>query len=240
MSAIGQQSRSPRLLRYRFDATAQIARHFHVAAGRVVLFYPTLLPLEPGEPVILEVAFTRSEQRCILQGSVLAREATSPHASWLEFSAQGVVGGLRSAAAIPKRRHRRFPTDVVVHIERIAGLPLISRLVDVCAGGGRLAGASFTPSAGERLRLGLYSGVEGRPAKVEAQVAWARAGEIGIRFPRPSLAERLSIAGLVEGVRRNLIAAYEAAHPGICKCTEGRAVVEPALPRSALHQAAAR
>jgi hypothetical protein len=242
MSAAAQQSesRSPRLLRYRFDSSEQVARHFHAAAGRVVLFYPTLLRLEAGEPVILEVAFARSEQRCILQGSVLAPESAAPYASWLAFSAQGVVAGLRSAAAIPKRGHRRFPTDLVIELRPAAGPPFVSKLLDVSAGGGRLAGSSFTPSTGERVQLGFYSSVDRMSVTVAAEVAWARAGEVGIRFPHPSPAERLNIAGLVERFRKNLLSAHEAAHPGICKCMEGRAVVEPPLPRSALDPAAPR
>src|SRR2546423_3034136 len=105
MHSVGPRkpSYSARLLKYRFGSIEQVTRHFHVTPGRVVLFYPTLATLTPGEQVILCVTFVESDQECILRGTVLGKELDSHFGWWLEFSAHSVVSSLRSPAASPKR-----------------------------------------------------------------------------------------------------------------------------------------
>lgn len=92
------------LPRYRFDSTEQVSRHFRLATGRVVLFYPAALPLRYGEPVILDVTFGASDQHCPLRGTVLAKESASQSVGlWLEFAAHGLVASLRSAGVSLRR-----------------------------------------------------------------------------------------------------------------------------------------
>src|SRR3954463_9660837 len=121
MPSLGQppQPTGPvRLLRYRFDSVEQASRHFHVVSGRVVLFYPSLLALRPGEPVLLYVSFINSEQHCRVSGVVIGKDAGGPYAgAWLEFAAHGIVESLQNAVASGKRRQRRYPTDIVINVE---------------------------------------------------------------------------------------------------------------------------
>jgi len=232
----GARNRPPHLLRYRFDSVDQVSRHFHVAAGRVVFFFPTLLQLQPGDPVILEVTFTASEQTCSVQGSVIGTEAGTSIGWWLEFTAHRLVSGLQSAAAAPKRHHRRFPVEVLVNVDRAEGMPVIAKLVDVSTGGARLAGLSLRAAVGDTVRLSTFSNESGRRPLAAAHVSWIRNGEAGLEFRRPQPSERAAIAALVEQARQKLASAYEVSHPAACKCVEGHAVLEPPMPRSVYRQ----
>src|SRR4051794_31632531 len=124
----GQRTRlagGVRLLRYRFDSVPQVSRHFHVASGRVLAFYPCLLPLSAGEPVLLDVSFLVSDEHCSLRGSVVGKENGSQYVGWwLELSAHGVVSSLKDMSAGTKRRQRRFPTDALINLERGEGMPV--------------------------------------------------------------------------------------------------------------------
>jgi hypothetical protein len=241
MPARGQatQPAAPvRLLRYRFDSVDQVSRHFHVAGGRVVMFYPCLLPLRPGEPVLLYVTFMNSEQHCRLAGVVIGRDAGGQYAgAWLEFAAYGIVAGLQSATT-PKRLQRRFPTDTVINLERPDGLRVVAKLIDVGLGGGRMSGTSVRVTPGDNVRLSLFSRDTGTPV-IGARVAWARPQEIGIEFNSPFPAERAAIAALTAEARQNLANAYEATHPTFCRCKTDT-VAEPPLPRPPHRQTASR
>ena len=227
-----------RLLRYRFDTVAQVSRHFHLANGRVVLFYPTLLALTSGEPVLLDAGFADSEQHCVLRGTVLGNDGSARYVgSWLEFTAHGLVASLRSTLATPKRRMRRFPADLIVNLQRAEGMPVVGKLVDVGFGGARIAGVGLKTSAGDKVRLSLFSRDSGAPA-IAARVAWARGAEIGLEFIKPSPAERATIGALTDQARHALASAYEATHPVFCSCLSGNAVAEPPLPRAAHRQTA--
>jgi hypothetical protein len=235
---VGQRTASGavRLLRYRFDTIHQVSRHFHVATGRVVLFYPGLLTLRPGEPVLLDVTFISSEQHCPVRGLVIGKEGGTQYVGWwLEFAAHGLVGSLQSATANPKRRQRRFPADVVVNIDRQEGMPVVGKLADVGNGGGRIVGVTVRAAVGETVRLSMFSDEPDSPV-LAARVAWARGSELGVEFIKRSSAERTAIVALVDEVRQKLAAAYEVAHPSFCLCTDGKAVVEPPLPRSTHRQ----
>jgi hypothetical protein len=226
-------TKSP-VLRYRFDSAEQVARHFHVAADRVVLFFPSPQALSAGESVILEVAFKSSDQHCMLRGHVLGKDAViQPPGWWLEFSARGLVSGLRAASVAPKRRQRRFPTQALVNVELPEGVSLVARLSDVCASGARMVSAALHCAKGDRLRIALYSGNALPTSSVAAVAAWVRGSEVGIQFQPASGLERRAIDALVDDARQGVLAAYEFAHPAICECMNGGAVIEPPLPRSA-------
>lgn len=220
-----------RLLRYRFDSPRQIPPHFHPVNGRMLLFYPSLLALRPGVPVILDVSFIASDQHCVVRGAAIGREAGNAYAgSWLEFGA-GIASSLRAATVHARRRQRRFPVETLVHVERGRGLPEMARLVDVGLGGGRLRGLSRKVAAGDRLRFSLPSG-EPAALEVPVRVAWVRGAELGFEFDHASRAERSAIGALVEEARHKLSGAYEATHPTFCRCGDGEPVPEPPLPRS--------
>ena len=220
-----------RLLRYRFDTVEQVPRHFHVVPGGVLLFYPCLLALVPGEPLLLDVSFIASDQHCPLRGKVVGKETSGQYAgAWLAFPAAGLVNSLRSAAATPKRQQRRFPADVVVNVERDQGMPVVSRLLDVGAGGARLARGAISALPGDRVQLSLFSRDTGGPV-VRATVAWIHGSDIGVEFQKPSPSERAAIALLVGEAREKLVDAYEATHPTFCRCLDGERAAEPALPQ---------
>src|SRR3954469_20928014 len=94
---------SLRLLRYQFDSVAQVSRDFHLSNGRVVLFFPSLHQLTPGEPLLLDVSFLDSDQHCPLRGTVLGKEGSTTQylGWWLEFTAHGLVSSLRNTLATP-------------------------------------------------------------------------------------------------------------------------------------------
>jgi PilZ domain-containing protein len=223
-------SQAVRLLRYRFDSADQVTRHFHVATGRVLLFYPSLATLRPGEPVILDVAFTLSDQHCPVRGTVIGRDNEMQHVgSWLEFSAYGLVSSLNGATTNPRRRLRRFPTCTVVNVERGERMPVVGKLVDVSMGGGRLSGLSYKVSAGDVVTLNLFSSAR----SLAARVLWMRGPEAGIQFIKPTSVERAAVAQLVEAAADRFVNADEARHPSACRCQEGYSVIEPPLPRAA-------
>ena len=226
-----------RLLRYRFDTAHQIAHHFHASSGRAVLFYPARVHLCPGEPVVLDVAFTASDQHCAVRGSVLGCEVGGQYGSWLEFGGSGVVADLQRASIARRRRHRRFLTGKVLHVGCGEQPPVMARLVDVSLGGARLAGATFAARPGESVRLSALSTSAGATV-IAARMAWRRDGEAGVEFKRLSPAERAGVAALVEEARGHLGAAHEAVHPSVCRCAQGDATFEPPLPR-VLHRPAA-
>lgn len=218
-----------------FDSPDQVRRHFHVFSGRVVVFFPSALPVRQGEPVVLDVSFTASDQHCVLRGNALALGAGEALGSWLEFSAHGLVAGLESAAATAKRRHRRFPTNLFGSVERAGGMPAVCRVLDVAMGGARLSGVSFQPRVGEPLGLALFGSESG---KASGEIAWVRGREVGVRFVRHVAAQRFAVSTLVDVARQHLAEAVEVAHPAVCRCTQGAALVEPALPRSAYRSTA--
>ena len=207
--------------------------------GRVVLFYPGLSLLRPGEPVRLEVAFIASEHHCEVRGTVMGKEEGGRHLGcWLEFPAHGLVGSLRSAMAASKRRQRRFPAETVVNIERGGRVPVLGKLVDVGLGGGRVGGVSMQAATGEPVRLLLFRR-DLATHELRARVAWIRGSEMGFAFGRSSPAEERAIVALVREARRRAELAHEATHPQSCACLLRNTVDEPPVPRTAYRQASA-
>jgi hypothetical protein len=119
---------------------------------------------------------------------------------------------------------------VVINIERTQGMSVMSKLVDVGFGGGRIRGAQVKVAAGDRLRMSFF---KRDLSPVTARVAWVHGPEIGIEFFHALPAERPVIAALVSEAQFQLATAYEAIHPAMCPCVQGQPVAEPPLPRSA-------
>lgn len=238
-SAAQQRHAGPaRLLRYRFDSGQQVRHHFHASGGRAVLFYPAPVPLQPGEPVILDVGFTASDQHCAVRGSVLGCEIGGG-GSWLEFGGSGVASDLTRAAAARLRRHRRFLSGTVLRVRCGDDGPVMARLVDVSLGGARVAGATFNSLPGEKVWLSALSAAAA-PAVIAGRMAWSRGNEAGVEFSHLSPVNRAAVAALVDEARQRAGAAHEALHPVICRCAQGDAPFEPPLPRVLYRQPALR
>ena len=84
-------------LRYRFDGSDPIRRHFHVVDGRALFFYPaTAAALQQGGRVAIEFAFTTSDQRCCYHG-VAGLVSEEPAGVWLQLHDPQVIEGLELA-----------------------------------------------------------------------------------------------------------------------------------------------
>ena len=223
------------MLRYRLDSIEQARHHFHETPEHVLFFYPSLFPLRPAEPVILEVGFVDSDQQCAIRGSVVGSAGSEWGGSWLELEAHGIVARLKVAAKMPKRRQRRYPTSVLARVER-GESTVVVRIADIGVRGARLAGTAIRASAGDQIciaPLGLDSGVA-----IRARVAWVRGIEVGVEFTGSSAREREMITALLLDAREGAATAYEATHPVICRCEHGQPPMEPALPRAAHRRSA--
>ncbi len=229
---------SVRLLRYRFESAEQVHHHFHVVQGKVVLFYPCVLSLRPGDPVLLDVTSASSEQHCSLRATVIGSESGGGHSgSWLNLVATTALA-VRGALLHPKRRQRRFPTDLLVTVAHRAGMPVVGKLIDVSLGGGRISGISINVTTGDRLHLSVVA-QQTAVLDITARAAWVRGSDIGVEF-KPSPGTRGALAELIEASRQALAQAYEATHPSFCQCLDGKAVADPPLPRSVHRQTGSR
>jgi hypothetical protein len=77
---------STRLLRYVFDSSAQLRRHARATEGRVLIFYADpLLHGSVGEAVVLELAFSGSDQTTTMGARVHSRATGEVSGVWLEL-----------------------------------------------------------------------------------------------------------------------------------------------------------
>lgn len=229
MSHVGQPSKSAARLRYRFDSTDQLKRHFHQQEGRVMLFFPGGA-LAEGQPLVLDVSLTNSDQTCSLRGRALGNEQGRVPGVWLEFSLAGLVAGLAEASRSHRRRHRRLPCDLMLTL-LLPGGPELCRMTDLSLGGARLAGFKTRVAPGAEARLTPFGQVAQTPLDT-GRVCWARPGDLGLRFQRADGQARAAVARLVESVQEEWRDALEAAHPAVCACANGGPLFEPALPRA--------
>jgi hypothetical protein len=218
------------ILRYRFDGADQLRRHFHSIDGSVLFFYPANLKLAQGEPVLLEIGFTNSDQHCALRGNLHSREAGAFRGCWIEFSMAGLVEGLHAASLSPKRTFRRFAMDLVVQAERTEGMPVVCRLLDAGMGGARIAGLPGRTQPGDELSLSLFGSGALRLGRI--RVVWTRQGESGVQFLKNGAAARAAIAHLVSSAQAQRQATAEQHHPAACACTRGGDVAAPPIPRA--------
>jgi hypothetical protein len=217
-------------MRYRFDSAAQARRHLHWVEGRQILFFPDpFLDVRDGQPVLLELAFTDSEQTLAARGEVHSLETGTLRGGWIELYPMRLLDGLQIASGTPRRLHRRLPADFMVRSER-PGLPAsVARLSEVSAGGARVVSAGGTWCEGEEILISELSG--GPPLR--GKVIRAREGEIAVQFVRSDATTRRHAVRLVEAAVQRWRDARETHHPIACGCTRGGALFEPLLPRAA-------
>ena len=212
-----------RFLRYRFDTATQLRRHCRLVDGRVLLFFPDEHPdLLPGSRALIELCFSNSEQQVALPARVRSREVRRVTGHWLELRALSIVAGLQSAVGSPHRHQRRLTFDQLAWVSHEGSPVLACPVLDLSLGGARLWGIPWAAQPGDPLAIRLpYED------KLEAQVAWARGREIGVRFDAESLASAATTYARMEAAWSN---ARLALHDPACACESGGAMVEPPSP----------
>lgn len=217
-------------MRFRFDSPAQARYHVHLVEGRQLLFFPDpFVDVRERQPVLLELAFTGSEETLIVRGEVHSIDSGGAIGAWLELYSMRLLDGLSIATARPRRTFRRLTTDFLVRVERPGRPSAMARLADVSAGGARVAGAGGIWGAGEDLFL---TDTAGGP-RLRGRVVWARDGELALAFDRADATTRRNAVRLFDSALERWRTAREARHPGACDCLSGGALLEPLLPRSA-------
>ncbi len=222
---------SARFLRYRFDDAAQLRRHFQLVGARALLFYPLAhLPLVEGARAALEVSFATSDQLFVLHGQVHGTGQPA-HGTWLEFSVQRALTGLREVASAPKRRYRRVATDYLVNLTGPLGTVQLGRLLDVSPGGARIGGVTGV-TAGAQMRVRVLGATRGVPSELGPSiVCWAKTGECAVKFEPDSFA-RANLARLVQHMHGVWESATTVVHPAVCHCVSASDVFEPLTPEA--------
>lgn len=217
-------------MRYRFETWAQARQHIHLIGRRQLLFFlDPFIDVGDGQPVLLELCFTTSEQTITARGQVHSVERGNLRGAWLELFSSRLFDGMQIAPAAPPRRHRRLPTDIVVRAGRPGRPPSMARLADVSAGGARVLSAGGRWTVSEEIVLTDLAG--GPPLRGE--VIRARDGDFSVQFQRNDATTRRNAMKLVETVMQRWNEARETRHPLSCGCGRGGALFEPLLPRSA-------
>jgi hypothetical protein len=221
-------------MRYRFDNADQARRHLHYVERRQILFFPDpFLDVRAGQPVLLELSFTDSEQTVTVRGEVHSLETGALRGAWIDLFATRLFAGVQLAYDTPRRLHRRLAADLFVRTER-PGLPAsVARLADVSAGGARIVSAGGRWSVGQEILIRELS----RGSPLRGTVVRAREGEIAVQFQRTDATTRRGAVQLVELALQRWNDARESHHPAACGCMRGGALFEPLLPRAAHRRA---
>ena len=208
-------SRSTALLRYRFHSTMQLLRHLHLAEGRALIFYRNI-ELPVGQRVSLEVYFDDTENRVLLQGSVLSTLCGMNPGVWLEFVDTGLT---RLETGFVSVRQRRLGCEAMVQVDQNRDL-IIGRMVDVSMGGARiLSVGDVRPEIAVQLRV-LVPEASWPQDLGFAQVVRADLSGVAVRFLRSDPKTRLAAMRLFNAVQEDWAAAVEREHPMIC-CQDG-------------------
>ena len=210
-------------LRYRFDHLDQARAHV-VRAGEHSLFFfrHPRLSLQPGSSVQMEWTFQNAEPARMLHG--VAVENVDRCGVWMELFDTRPLRELRTLHN--SRRYRRMATDLPMQVER-SGEIQEGRLLDVSAGGARIAGPlgvargdliqlRLPPPDGEGLFQDLGS----------AYVAWAEGTEMGVQFDRLDSMARAAVTELVRSVAEGWASALESRHPSWC-CVDAGPIEVP-------------
>lgn len=204
-----------RFLSYQFDNVAQLRRHCRLIDGRGFLFFPeTRPPLVSRSRAFIEICFSGSRQQTSLPATVHSHEAGDASGSWLELRAPGVLAGLQSAMAAPKRGQRRLALDQLAWVSHADGPVLACPVLDIGKGGARLWGIpGVVPASGQHLRMQLPEAPE-----LVARIVWAHGHEVGVAFAKESLQAAGEIYARIEAPWAS---AGLARHPPSCACAEG-------------------
>jgi hypothetical protein len=219
-----------RLMRYRFDTVGQARQHVHVREGRQLLFFHSAShDVRDGQPILLEVSFTTSEQTLIVRGEVHSLETGTLRGAWLELYGIRLLEGMQIACGFPRRTHRRLPADILVRAEQADRPASMARLADVSAGGARIVSAGGKWLEGEEILSTEMSG--GTPLR--GKVIRTRGGEVAIHFQRSDATTRRNAVRLFEEAMQRWSEARDTRHPAACGCSRGGALHEPLFPRAA-------
>jgi hypothetical protein len=195
-----------------------------------LLFFPDhSLEIRDGQPVLLEVSFTTSEQTLIVRGQVHCLETGNLRGAWLELYGIRLFEGMQIACGFPRRAHRRLPSDALVRAEQPDRPASMARLADVSAGGARIVSAGGSWLEDQEILVTEMSG--GPPLR--GKVIRTRAGEVAIHFQRSDATTRRNAIRLFEQAVQRWNEASDTRHPAACGCSRGGALYEPLFPRAA-------
>jgi PilZ domain len=227
------QSRGTRL-RYRFLNLDQAKAHVHEVDGRALLFVrDEKLRFLPDAPVCIAFTFEEGEVPRLLHGTVA--HAVEGTGTWLTLDDVRPLRELTPTEAV--RRSVRLGCDAPLEARSERQISS-GRLLDISAGGARLAG--FTGfAAGDRVELRLLSSDRLTFHDLSyAQVMWVEGGEMGVQFDRSDTIGRQAVTKLLAETAELWEQAWEGLHPPFCCAADG--VVEPAPPRLSQRTAVAK
>jgi hypothetical protein len=220
-------------LRYRFQNLQQARAHLHEVDGRALIFVSDeKLRFLPDAPVCLEVAFEQGEVPRLLHGRVTG--TVEGEGTWLELADVAPLRDLTPTEAV--RRSTRLGCDEPIEA-RSERHVCSGRLLDVSAGGARLAGFEGF-AAGDRLELRLPSADRLTFHDLSyAHVIWVKGAEMGVQFDRMDAVGRQAVTRLLATTSELWNKAWEGLHPGACCARWG--VIDPPPPRVPRRAAAA-
>jgi len=221
-------------LRYRFRNLQQARAHVHETDGRTLLFVrDEKLRFLPDAPVCIAFTFEEGEVTRLLHGNVA--DAVDGEGTWLELDDTRSLRDLTPTEAV--RRSIRLGCDAPLEARSERNIST-GRLLDLSAGGARLAGFSGF-SEGDHVELRLPSADRLTFHDLSyAHVIWVRDGEMGVQFDRTDAIGRQAVARLIAETADLWEQAWEGLHPASCCAADG--VQEPAPPRLSRRSAAAK
>jgi hypothetical protein len=227
------QSRGTRL-RYRFHNLDQARAHVHEIDGRALLFVrDEKLRFLPDAPVCVAFTFEEGEVPRLLHGAVA--DAVEGAGTWLTLDDTRALRELTPTEAV--RRSVRLGCDAPLEARSERQIST-GRLLDVSAGGARLAGfTGFGPGDHVELRLLSADRLTFHDLSF-AHVMWVENGEMGVQFDRSDAIGRQAVSRLIAETADLWEQAWEGLHPASCCAADG--VVEPAPPRLPHRTAAAK
>src|SRR5256885_4012734 len=224
------------LLRYRFDATARMEKHFHEVEGRTLFFFPAAPTQKDGSWVF--VAFSSGGSCCLFRGRIRTQDSARFVGCWVEFPITAMAALLKHTSQ-SRRTRERLAADVTVMIRRTDGAKALCRIADISAEGARLNGLPALLSAGDEVTIEMIGGPRGQSDLGKAEVVWSRAQEVGLKFGQGG-AGRLALMNVVSQAEAVKSSTSEIVHAAGCGCRHGDGPTEPALPASAYRKLEAR
>jgi hypothetical protein len=224
------------LLRYRFDATARMEKHFHEVEGRTLFFFPGAPTHKDGSWIF--VAFSSGGSCCLFRGRVRTQESARYVGCWVEFPIIDMADLLKHTSR-SRRTRERLAADVTVMIRRTDGARALCRIADVSAEGARLNGLPALLGPGDQVAVEMIGGPRGQCDLGNAEVVWARAQEAGLKFGR-AVAGRLALTSVVSQAEAAKSSTVEIVHGIGCGCRRSDGPTEPALPTLAYRKAETR
>lgn len=211
-------ARSQILLRYRFAASAQASRHYHVRETSGLVFFPGIdKRARTGATAMLELIFDDSDQTRMITGEVAC---IAGNGMWLR--SPDLALGRELEGMMTQRKHRRLGANLFLELRRGAHRTLVT-LRDLSLGGAAL-GNVIGLAASETLSARLLSPITGVPADLgSVTVMSIENGRAGVRFDRADPQARLAVGRLYAALDEAWGKAQSVVHdPGCCqeKCLD--------------------